>query len=194
MWTTCGKGKDEKKYLPRFQRFRHRSSRRRVASYTVSLDLPPRIHRMRPPLGARFFRFSFIRRGRSAADGHPVRRVAEAIVVISRAPSYVSDVQTSRRSQLAPSTKAGGGAEGVSAPHGRAQWWFAALDQRCFGVGTARWTAQVVGIHVDGFDVWIQLERAGDPLRSLVLHVRPGMDLFGAVDAIEEMLRRESTR
>jgi hypothetical protein len=114
-------------------------------------------------------------------------------VSISRAPSYFSDAAVSEVSEHTPSTVAGDTAVD-GAWSGGAQWWFAALDQRCFAAGTERWTAQVVGIHVDGFDVWIQLESAGTPFRSLLLHVRPGMHLFDAVEAIETMITRESMR
>lgn len=110
---------------------------------------------------------------------------------ISKARSYVRTAADSRLSEFAPSTVAGSVDVVKGAGSGAAQWWFAALDQRCFAVGALRWTTQVVGIHVHGLDVWIQLESAEEPVRSLVLHVTPGMQLFDALEAIERMIMRE---
>jgi hypothetical protein len=46
--------------------------------------------------------------------------------------------------------------------------WFDLLDQRRFAVGDTCWTAQVAGVHLFGFDTWIQLEFAEDGRRSLL--------------------------
>ncbi len=65
------------------------------------------------------------------------------------------------------------------------QWWFSALDQKLVAVGAERWIAQVVGIHIDGPDLWIQLAAASDPSRSAVLHVTAGMRMDDALARIE---------
>ena len=61
------------------------------------------------------------------------------------------------------------------------QWWFSAFDQKLVAVGAERWIAQVVGIHVDGPDLWIQLAAAADPSRSAVLHITSGMRVDDAL-------------
>jgi hypothetical protein len=71
---------------------------------------------------------------------------------------------------------------------GAARWWFGALDCRSFVVGGREWTAHVAGIHVAGFDVWIQLDLAGIVPRSLVLHITRGMNVPDALAAIESMI------
>jgi hypothetical protein len=72
-----------------------------------------------------------------------------------------------------------------------ADWWFAALDQRPFTVGDVRWTTQVVGVHLDGFHTWIQIEFAEEGRSSLVLHLTPLAGLMDAVNIIgDEIIRR----
>lgn len=68
--------------------------------------------------------------------------------------------------------------------------WFDLLDQRRFTVGSQHWTAQVAGVHVAGFDIWIQLEFAEDHRRSLLLHLTPGTGVAAAIDAIRTSLQR----
>ena len=68
--------------------------------------------------------------------------------------------------------------------------WFDLLDQRRFTVGSEHWTAQVAGVHVTGFDTWIQLEFAEDQRRSLLLHLTPGTGVGAAVEAIRTSLQR----
>ncbi|MGH9240326.1 MAG: hypothetical protein ACRD3G_19950 [Vicinamibacterales bacterium] len=68
--------------------------------------------------------------------------------------------------------------------------WFDLLDQRRFTVGSTRWTAQVAGVHVAGFDTWIQLEFAEDERRSMLLHLTPGTGVGAAVEAIRSSLQR----
>lgn len=72
-----------------------------------------------------------------------------------------------------------------------ADWWFAALDQRRLRVGNQRWTAQVVGVHVDALSAWIQLHLAEEPSRSFVLCLQPGAGIHDAVNAIHELARRD---
>lgn len=68
--------------------------------------------------------------------------------------------------------------------------WFDLLDQRRFTVGSTHWTAQVAGVHVAGFDTWIQLEFAEDQHRSMLLHLTPGTGIGAAVEAIRSSLQR----
>ena len=76
-----------------------------------------------------------------------------------------------------------------AALHGSAHWWFAALDHRWFSVGAERWLTQVVGVHVDGHDVWIQLQSLGEQLRDFTIRVRPGMSVADVVHTVETMIR-----
>lgn len=68
--------------------------------------------------------------------------------------------------------------------------WFDLLDERCFTVGSERWTAQVAGVHIAGFDTWIQLQFAEDQRRSMLLHLTPGTGVGAAVEAIRTSLQR----
>lgn len=70
-----------------------------------------------------------------------------------------------------------------------AHQWFTMLDQRPVSVGSERWRTQVVGIHEDGSDVWIQLQPLREQLRDLTIRVRPGMSVQDVVDAIEALIR-----
>ena len=67
--------------------------------------------------------------------------------------------------------------------------WFELLDQRRFTVGTQRLTAQVTGIHVAGFDTWIQIEFEEDTRRSLLLRLAPGTSVGAAVELINTRLQ-----
>jgi hypothetical protein len=69
------------------------------------------------------------------------------------------------------------------------QWWFAALDQRFFSVGPERLRTQVVGIHRDGPDVWIQLESLGEQLREFIVCISPGTTVNDVIAAIEMLIR-----
>jgi hypothetical protein len=69
-----------------------------------------------------------------------------------------------------------------------ADWWFAALDQRPFTVDDVCWTTQVVGVHLDGFDRWIQIEFAEHGGSSVLLHLAPLAGLQDAVDMIHAAL------
>ena len=68
--------------------------------------------------------------------------------------------------------------------------WFDLLDQRRFIVGNQQWTAQVAGVHVSGFDTWIQLEFEEDWRRSMLLHLKAGTGIGAAVEAIRASLQR----
>ena len=73
-----------------------------------------------------------------------------------------------------------------------ADWWFQALDQRSVAVGAQRWTMQVVGIHRDGANLWIQLESM-DSVCRMVLQVLAGMSLHEALATITAILSRGAT-
>ncbi len=49
--------------------------------------------------------------------------------------------------------------------------WFQTLDQRQIDVGKRRWTARVIGVHLDGKEAWIQIAAGRAQERSLVLHL-----------------------
>ena len=51
--------------------------------------------------------------------------------------------------------------------------WFAALDRRSLIIGTLQLTIQVLGVYVDAFNTWIQVELAEHPGSSLLLRVMP---------------------
>lgn len=65
-----------------------------------------------------------------------------------------------------------------------ARRWFEALDRKAITVGGTRWVAQVVGIHGDLPDLWIQLESRHHTRRSLLLHVTLGTSVDDALAAI----------
>jgi hypothetical protein len=88
---------------------------------------------------------------------------------------------------LVPSTPEGG--DTPAAYSGMAHWWFTALDQRAVLVGAERWLTRVMGIHVDGFDLWIQIEAAAQQIRSFVIRVREPMSVEQAVAEIEQRIR-----
>ena len=73
-----------------------------------------------------------------------------------------------------------------------ADCWFAALDQRPFTSGNGLWTTRVVGIHLDGLHIWIQLEFAEHPGSSFLLHLTPWAGLHDAVSIIRgEIIGRQ---
>jgi hypothetical protein len=67
--------------------------------------------------------------------------------------------------------------------------WFEALDQRPFEAGVTRAIAQVTGIHVDGADLWMQIEFAEGVAPSVVLRVTPGMSVRDALERVQRMIR-----
>jgi hypothetical protein len=65
-----------------------------------------------------------------------------------------------------------------------ARWWFAALDGRSLGDGPDKWTVNVVGMHLEGSDLWIQLQSTEDPSHSFLLHVVRGATWYAAMSGI----------
>jgi len=49
--------------------------------------------------------------------------------------------------------------------------WFQTLDHRQIDIGTRRWTARVMGIHLDGQEAWIQIATGRAQEKNLVLHL-----------------------
>ena len=89
---------------------------------------------------------------------------------------------------LSPVTQAGAASLAGTAD-GDAQRWFAALDQRLLSIDAERWLTQVVGVHVDGADVWIQIQPLREQLRDLTVRVSPGMSVDDVVRSVETMIR-----
>ena len=89
---------------------------------------------------------------------------------------------------LSTAVRAGGAVIDMT-PTRDAHWWFKALDQRSFSVGAEQWLTEVVGIHLDGLDVWIQLESFGAQLRNFIIRIRPGTTLNEVLAAVESLIR-----
>ena len=53
----------------------------------------------------------------------------------------------------------------------RVEQLIAALDQRRFGDAPDRWVANVLGVHIDGAELWVQVARGSDLSKTLVLHL-----------------------
>jgi hypothetical protein len=65
-----------------------------------------------------------------------------------------------------------------------ARWWFAALDGRSLGDERDRWTVNVAGMHLEGSDLWIQLQSTEDPSHCFLLHVVRGATWYAAMSGI----------
>lgn len=59
-----------------------------------------------------------------------------------------------------------------------------AIDNRCSSGAGAPWTARVLGVHTNGTDYWIQVGADHVASTALVLHLRPGATVGGAVAAL----------
>lgn len=93
-------------------------------------------------------------------------------------------------SNLSPATHSAVASVGSETPRENAHWWFTALDQRSLAVGADRWLTQVVGIHVDGGEVWIQLQSLPAQLHDFTIRVRPEMSVDDVVTAVEAQIRK----
>lgn len=62
--------------------------------------------------------------------------------------------------------------------------WFAALDRRLLSVGALQFTLQVLGVHVDAFNTWIQVALLECPGSSLLLSLTPAASSGDAVDIL----------
>ena len=70
-------------------------------------------------------------------------------------------------------------------------WWFEALDQRSVDFRGKPSIVQILGIHEDGANLWIQIERV-DVRRSGVLRVWAGLSLDEALVAIKAALQTDT--
>jgi len=91
---------------------------------------------------------------------------------------------------LSPATPAGRTPVIEETPRKSAHWWFTALDQRFLVVCADRWLTQVVGVHVDGREVWIQLQSLPEQLRDFTIRVLPDMSVEDVVRAVEAQIRQ----
>jgi hypothetical protein len=66
-----------------------------------------------------------------------------------------------------------------------ADHWFVALDQRQIGTGTASWVAQVLGVHREKDDLWVQIAPSVDPDVTIVLRLSPATAVDEALGALE---------
>ena len=62
--------------------------------------------------------------------------------------------------------------------------WFAAIDRLQIGTGASSWIAQVVGIYVDGPDLWVQVSPTHAPVNTLVLRVSEASPIDAATMAL----------
>ena len=80
-----------------------------------------------------------------------------------------------------------GSADHVAArPGTAADAWFRALDGRIVQIGATTCMTQVLGIHEEGSELWIQMACAENPQLSVVLHIGPAT-------RIEEVVERLTT-
>ena len=62
--------------------------------------------------------------------------------------------------------------------------WFEALDERVIGHGHQRWVANVLGVHGDDRDWWIDVASAANPAENVVLRLSRRATVFHAVAAL----------
>jgi hypothetical protein len=83
-------------------------------------------------------------------------------------------------------TRSGSADRVVARPDSAADAWFRALDGRVVQIGATTCMTQVLGIHGEGSELWIQMACAENPQLSLVLHIGPAT-------RIEEVVERLTT-
>ena len=69
-------------------------------------------------------------------------------------------------------------------PATAADAWFRALDGRIVQIGATTCMTQVLGIHGEGADLWIQMACAENPQLSLVLRVGPATRIGEVVERL----------
>ena len=62
--------------------------------------------------------------------------------------------------------------------------WFRALDGRIVQMGAATCMTQVLGIHGEGSELWIQMACADNPQLSMVLHIGPATRIEEVVERL----------
>ena len=87
-------------------------------------------------------------------------------------------------------TEAGSGPD----RRGEVDRWFAAIDHLQIGTGASSWIAQVVGIYVDGPDLWVQVSPTQALVNTLVLRVSEDSPIDAATMALRDGYRWPVTR
>lgn len=64
--------------------------------------------------------------------------------------------------------------------------WFEAIDHQRIGSGHSSWTAEVVGIHADGADLWVQVSPREWPGSTVVLRVAQHSSADGVTAALAD--------
>ena len=78
-----------------------------------------------------------------------------------------------------------GSADRVAArPGTAADAWFRALDGRIVQIGATTCMTQVLGIHGEGSELWIQMACAENPQLSVVLHIGPATRIEEVVERL----------
>jgi hypothetical protein len=75
----------------------------------------------------------------------------------------------------------------VRRSNGRIDQLIAALDQQQIGDGVGAWVAEVLGVHSDGRDLWVQVARAHEPGQSLILRMSIHATAQHAIAALMKM-------
>ena len=70
-------------------------------------------------------------------------------------------------------------------PDDRVRQLAAMLDQRRIGLGAGAWFVEVIGIHEDGDELWVQLAGAPQMHGNLVLHLLPSVTDGDVIAALE---------
>ena len=68
-----------------------------------------------------------------------------------------------------------------------------ALDQRRIGEGSTSWVAQVLGIHAEGPDLWVQVAPADAPTEGVVLRLSAWATPQHAIAALLMMRARRGS-
>ena len=74
-----------------------------------------------------------------------------------------------------------------------AERWYRALDKKVVDVGSESLLVDVVGIHSDGSELWIQLANENLPCEEVVLHVSRWTTLAQVLAAMECWRADENT-
>ena len=62
--------------------------------------------------------------------------------------------------------------------------WFRALDGRIVQIGAVTCMTQVLGIHGEGSELWVQMACAQNPQLSMVLHIGPATRIEEVVERL----------
>lgn len=81
-------------------------------------------------------------------------------------------------------TRPGSAARVAAQPGTAADAWFRALDGRIVQIGTTLCMTQVLGIHGEGSELWIQMACAENPELSVVLHIGPATRIDDVIERL----------